>query len=226
MTRPAPSVPHAGTTTSATSFSTRAYRNRIPVMMGDVGRSSRRREGPAPYRGSRGMVPAGRQDRRYDDSRGRQGTGYPEAEAADSWETPASRTGRPRGRVDRQFPASREYPVRRPQALVKAGGVAPSRSSSKPRSRRFVTVFVPVAAILVIAAAALGLIRYPSLLARLQGGAATSDNAPPFIAYTPGPTPTAPAGFKEFDSARSLYVLDYPQSWDSSSGATSISWRL
>jgi hypothetical protein len=33
------------------------------------------------------------------------------------------------------------------------------------------------------------------------------------VTYTPGPTPTPPANFKEFDSSHALYVLDYPKSW-------------
>ncbi|MGO8947840.1 MAG: hypothetical protein ACLQUY_09285 [Ktedonobacterales bacterium] len=74
-----------------------------------------------------------------------------------------------------------------------------------------------MAVILVLVAAAVSAVRDRSLdsalLSRLPGGSSASDNAPPFIAYTPGPTPTAPPVFKEFDSAHSLYVLDYPQSW-------------
>jgi len=81
-------------------------------------------------------------------------------------------------------------------------------------------IFVVVAVILMLSIGAVAAIGGTSLLSRIRGGSATSDNAPPFVAYTPGPTPAPPSGYKEFDSPHSLYVLDYPQSWSTSTTST------
>ena len=74
--------------------------------------------------------------------------------------------------------------------------------------------------ILAIVASGYEVYRHPGILSQLPGGATSSDAAPPFIAYTPGPTPTAPSGFSEFKSPHSQYVLDYPTGWSTSNTAT------
>jgi hypothetical protein len=79
---------------------------------------------------------------------------------------------------------------------------------------------VVVAVILVLSITAVAALRGTSLLSRIRGESPTSDNVPPFVAYTPGPTLAPPSGYKEFDSPHSLYVLDYPQSWSTSSSSS------
>jgi hypothetical protein len=75
-------------------------------------------------------------------------------------------------------------------------------------------LLVAAIVILAVSVGAIGvLLKKPDLLSRLNGGSTASDNAPPFVTYTPGPTPSPPAHFKEFDSQHALYVLDYPKSW-------------
>jgi hypothetical protein len=84
-------------------------------------------------------------------------------------------------------------------------------------------IFSVVAVTLLLSIGAVAALRGTSLLSRIWGGAPTSDDAPPFVAYTPGPTPAPPAGYKEFDSPHSLYVLDYPKSWSASSSSSGSS---
>jgi hypothetical protein len=55
------------------------------------------------------------------------------------------------------------------------------------------------------------------VLHRLGLGGASSIGTPTFATYTPGPTPTVAAGFKQLASTPSAYVLNYPQDWSQSS---------
>jgi hypothetical protein len=93
-------------------------------------------------------------------------------------------------------------------------------SSSNPSARRRFIILAVVAVIVLLSIGAVAALRGTSVLSRIRGGSPTSDNAPPFVAYTPGPTPAPSAGYKEFDSPHSLYVLDYPQSWSTSSSSS------
>jgi hypothetical protein len=130
------------------------------------------------------------------------------------------------GRRDRASGRSRmgqDRPVlqlRSPAWTGRGRGSAAAGSSSMPLARRRFIIFAVVAVTLLLSIGAVAALRGTSLLSRIRGGAPTSDNAPPFVAYTPGPTPAPPAGYKEFDSPHSLYVLDYPQSWSTSSSSS------
>jgi hypothetical protein len=129
-----------------------------------------------------------------------------------------------RDRAERRSWTGQESPALQPRtpawaAQRRRGGTATS-TSSMLSSRLNLTIFVVVAGILVLSIGAVAALGGTSLLSRIRGGSATSDSAPPFVAYTPGPTPAPSSGYKEFDSPHSLYVLDYPQSWSTSSTST------
>jgi hypothetical protein len=100
-------------------------------------------------------------------------------------------------------------------------GIWQKAKQSAGRRRRTTLLLVAALVILVVSVGAVGLLLQPGILSRLQGGGTTSDNAPPFVTYTPGATPTPPANFIEFDSSHSLYVVDYPKSWKESSTSPS-----
>jgi hypothetical protein len=106
------------------------------------------------------------------------------------------------------------------QAWTERGRGSAADSASMPLTRRRFIIFAVVAVIILLSIGAVAALRGTSLLSRIRGGSPISDNAPPFVAYTPGPTPAPPAGYKEFDSPHSLYVLDYPQSWSTSSSSS------
>jgi hypothetical protein len=129
------------------------------------------------------------------------------------------------GRRDRATGRSRtgqDSPVLQMQSpawTVRGGGSA-AGTSIQPSTRRRLTIFAVVAVIVMLSIGAVAALRGTSILSRIRGGSPISDNAPPFVAYTPGPTPAPSSGYKEFDSSHSLYVLDYPQSWSTSSSSS------
>jgi hypothetical protein len=125
------------------------------------------------------------------------------------------------GRRDRSGWRSRtgqNSPVLQLRSPAWVGKDTATGTSSNPSTRRRITIFVVVAVILVVSIGAVA--ARTSLLSRIRGESPTSDNAPPFVAYTPGPTPAPPSGYKEFGSPHSHYVLDYPQSWSTSSSSS------
>jgi hypothetical protein len=86
----------------------------------------------------------------------------------------------------------------------------------------------PIRGLLValVAAVILGGLGYGGYtLLRSQGQTAHPTTIVPdaqFATYTPGPTPTPPANFKEFASARAKYVLSYPETWAVSSNDSKL----
>jgi hypothetical protein len=75
-----------------------------------------------------------------------------------------------------------------------------------------VTLLLVVALAVVVGGVLLG----SGLLRKLNGGT-SAPTAPAFATYTPGPTPTPVAGFKDYKSTQSQFVLNYPQAWSQSS---------
>jgi hypothetical protein len=135
----------------------------------------------------------------------------------DQYDQYDQRDRRGRGRPNWGQTDSEEFGAFRPQGQQPAWGNVQSRSGRNPRGRN-AALFVVIGLVLALCVVVIGVLKGPALLAHIGGGgSATSDNAPPFVTYTPGPTPTPPANFKEFDSTRALYVLDYPTSWTASS---------
>jgi hypothetical protein len=127
-----------------------------------------------------------------------------------------------RDRAGRRSRISQENPVLRlqPPARARRAGSTTSSTARNPSTGRRLAIFAVVAIILTVSVVTVAALRDTSLLSRIRGESGISDNAPPFVAYTPGPTPAPPASYKEFDSPHSLYVLDYPQSWSTSSSTT------
>ncbi len=148
----------------------------------------------------------------------------PRGPVEDSWGLPAltgpevsvpswteewqARAGGPPPRERGNGRAQPGRPARPPQ---RPSGKAVRR---KQRSRGLVVVQLLAIALAVIAG---GIIVGPRVWHKLgvAGGASTS--APTFATYTPGPTPTVVAGFKQLASTPAAFVLNYPQDWSQSS---------
>jgi hypothetical protein len=75
-----------------------------------------------------------------------------------------------------------------------------------------------VALLLVMAVAVVagGALLGTGLLRKFTGGSSVP-TVTAFATYTPGPTPTPVAGFKEYKSIQSHFALNYPQAWSQSS---------
>jgi hypothetical protein len=146
----------------------------------------------------------------------------PDPAAEGAWDRSPSRTPRGRGGGGWEELDRDEYlPF---QAQNRPGipgtpqtGLWQTSKQSPGRRRRVTLLLVAVLVIVVVSVGAVGVVLKPGILARLHGGTTAGDNAPPFVTYTPGPTPTPPANFKEFDSPHAHYVLDYPKGWTESS---------
>ena len=146
----------------------------------------------------------------------------PDPATEGAWGRSPSRTPRGRGDGGWEIPDRDEYAPFEPQNRSNMPGDPQTGlwQSSKPspgRRRRVTILLVAIVVILAVSVGAVGITLKPEILSRLHGGATSSDSAPPFMTYTPGPTPTPPANFKEFDSPHALYVLDYPKNWTESS---------
>ena len=156
---------------------------------------------------------------RYD-QRDRRGAPPTATQNEGAWKQPSGRSARGRGRPEWGPTDSEEYGAFGPQNQRPVWGAVQGGAARKSSGRR-VALFVVVGLVLALCVVAIGVLKGPSLLSRIDGGGSvTSDNAPPFVTYTPGPTPTPPTNFKEFDSARALYVLDYPKSWTTSTSTS------
>ncbi|MFI5273007.1 MAG: hypothetical protein ACHQ4H_08260, partial [Ktedonobacterales bacterium] len=104
---------------------------------------------------------------------------------------------------------------RRPAAGFPQG--APPHA--KPRRRRAGGIIAAML-VLVLAVLALGVgyLERGAIFARLGRGATTTTST--FAAYTPGPTPTVLPKYRQFVSRNARYVLNFPQSWNTTSVAT------
>jgi hypothetical protein len=91
-----------------------------------------------------------------------------------------------------------------------------------PKKRRVPVVLVLVVALMVLAVP--GVLFGPKLIAKVQGtnGGAYSG---PKGTFTPGPTPKAQSHFKKYVSERSLYSMDYPDTWAIASKEQSVQGR-
>ncbi len=99
-------------------------------------------------------------------------------------------------------------PRQRPNEPVRARRQAPRRKrGGRPL---LVTLLVALALAMIVGGAMLG----SMLLRRIGGSAPTA--APTFATYTPGPTPTVVPSYKQYVSAQSNFVLNYPQDWSQS----------
>jgi len=94
-------------------------------------------------------------------------------------------------------------------------GAAGGRSTRQRGSGSGRTAVIALVVAIALAMIAGGVVVGPRLLARLGGTAGGASAAHPFTTYTPGPTPTPIAKFKEFVSAQSHFVVNYPADWSS-----------
>jgi hypothetical protein len=106
-----------------------------------------------------------------------------------------------------------------PGGRVPGGGRAQAKGKGKGarkggRRGGLVTVLLLIVVVVVV-----GATEGRQLLSRLRHPGTTGTTAPPFATYTPGPTPTPLANFKQFVSTRSQYVLNYPAAWSVNSSS-------
>jgi len=188
---------------------------------------------PPPRRqgSSQGASSARQQQRRYDEDDDYRG-GPSRSRKANAWDDDASWEGGRGGLADapgwddqgdgptgwndpRYTNERRGAPA---TALGAFRGASGGRAGRDGERRSFPIRVLLVAMVVVGILTGLGFGVY-SLL-RSQGQPAHSTVVMPdasFATYTPGPTPTPPANFKEFASARSKYILSYPGTWAISS---------
>jgi hypothetical protein len=86
-------------------------------------------------------------------------------------------------------------------------------TSDKPKGgRKRLLVTLLLVAVVLVGLVGVAILKLPSLLGGGSSQVATvSDD--PFVAYTPGATPTALPQYKVYASTTSLYSVNYPQQW-------------
>lgn len=84
-------------------------------------------------------------------------------------------------------------------------------SAKRERGRGLTVLVVGLVALIAVAVVIVGVSERSAILDKLPGAPRT--NAHAFATYTPGPTPTPVANYKEFSSDHALYVLNYPGQW-------------
>lgn len=164
----------------------------------------------------------GGSERGYDesaewDARAQRRRAAPNSPADDSWNLPAISQAQlaETGWTDEWNAQARQAPG---QALVAPGGRGAARNTARGsvkrrrrRGRGLTAVVGGLVALVAVAVVIVGISERGAILSRLPGAAQT--NAHPFATYTPGPTPTPVANYKEFSSQHALYVLNYPGQW-------------
>lgn len=169
----------------------------------------------------------------YGAARGYRGQrrGYPEDDPYAGGRGRGRGTGgdarRRRGVYPEAAPASAGYGSWEARALATAGageggegwsaGWQAAEARPAKKKRRSGGVIVAVLLLLVVAALGAGFAKRDAILGRLGPGSPT---ASAFATYTPGPTPTAPAQYKQFVSPKGQYILAYPQAWTVKSDST------
>ncbi len=160
-----------------------------------------------------GRPPSRGRPRDYDE-RGYDARGYDDRGAAQGYADPYG----PYDDWQRRAPAPPAHGRYREQWEEWRDTAAQWLSASLPvpgqRGRRFPVVLL-LALVLLAGVVAAGVLLGPKVLSHLNG-ASTGFTEPPGT-YTPGPTPSAQAGFKRFVNAGSNYSIDYPQGWTVSS---------
>lgn len=146
---------------------------------------------------------------------------YANSPIDDSWNLPAlADQASEEGWAVDGGPGWGDAPGRLPSAGSPPGrGAAGSRSTRRRGSGSGSGRVVVIALVVAIALAMIagGVVAGPRLLARLGGTAGGASATHPFATYTPGPTPTPIAKFKEFVSTQSHFVVNYPADWSSPS---------
>ena len=213
------------------------YSAEYPARYDDSPSAEYSAEYPARYDDARGREYAARHSTELDarDGYGRErrgyhgGAGYDESAAwearsprgraanyplEDSWNLPAvSEAQLPAAGWTGDWHAAPATPAPTlPPRDKRASARGTTKSSAKrKRGRGLTAVVVGLVALIAIAAVIVGVSERSVLLSKLPGAAPT--NAHVFATYTPGPTPTPVASYKEFSSDHSRYVLNYPEKW-------------
>lgn len=165
------------------------------------------------------------------DSRGQhgdaRGAAYPQPPLDDSWRMPAV-GGEPLDAWGVAPSEEMSVPMGARTGRGTRGGAAPARRGGKEQQSGGRVVLILLLVIIVIGLIGAGALFAPKLLGRFAGASTSGlDAQPPFTAYTPGPTPTAPPKYVEYVSQQLHFAIDYPKEWskgESSADAGKTDW--